>query len=85
MRVGSGSNPVITDDAQIKRGAPRPIITNAVQSPAEWARQKTISATVADADSGVTSAWYSTSGTDSSAGKVAMSRTSGTTASGTWT
>ncbi|MEG2203500.1 MAG: hypothetical protein RRY10_07615, partial [Christensenellaceae bacterium] len=51
----------------------------------EWAKQKTISATVADADSGVTAAWYSTSGTDSSAGKVAMSRTSGTAASGTWT
>ncbi|MEG1754497.1 MAG: hypothetical protein RR234_11345, partial [Christensenella sp.] len=62
-----------------------PTITSPTQNPVEWAKQKTISATVADADSGVTSAWYSTSGTDSGAGKVAMSLTSGTAASGTWT
>ncbi|MEF9988860.1 MAG: hypothetical protein RR797_07265, partial [Christensenella sp.] len=45
LRVGSGSNPNITSDAQIKRGAP-PIITNAAQNPATWAASKTVSATV---------------------------------------
>ncbi|MEG0703399.1 MAG: hypothetical protein RR449_07500, partial [Christensenella sp.] len=54
-------------------------ITNAAQNTAEWATQKTISATVKEGmgGSGVAEVWYTPSGTDSVTGKVVMPLTSG--------
>ncbi|MEG1991343.1 MAG: hypothetical protein RR351_04560, partial [Christensenella sp.] len=52
LRVGTASTPVITDDAQIKRGAPI-TFANVVQTPNTWARGVKVSADIT-ADASVT-------------------------------